>query len=273
MIVNLDPIEKIFDKVIVDLNITEHDVDPRAFNMWAMEAMEHIGGLNRVEALNQLLDSGTTLTVTLIDHRALFPNGVLNLNEVRYFAPVAVGVEQKRDDYVLCYPANGKYMDDADTVVYFDREYLVEEKKRTTLSLYLNRKEGRIQALGCRLPQMKDSKTGNIVGLFIPSLASYQEAVYWYICMKMLWRDVYRGRNKGNQHSYAAGMWNNLKNTAYGDLMMPDRWEVDDLADELSLSISYTGLNKRRSSFGRDNEIPTVFDGRYPKQPIKPLIP
>jgi len=270
MIINLDPIEVVFDKVVTDLNITEHDVDVNAFTQWAMEAMEHIGGMNRIEQLNKLLPEAVTIGSPLIDHKITFPDGVLDIAEVRYYKDGTV----HRDDFTLCYPALGAYMDDAADTILFDRVYTIGigGRERSTMALVFNRKDGIVQCLGCKLPfYTLGAPATNRPQLFVPAIASYQEAVYWYICSKMLWRDVFRGRNKGNQLQHANGMFNNMKNLAYGDLMMPDHYEIQGLADELSLGVSYTGLNKRMASYGRDNKIPTKFYWKYKKSDIKPL--
>lgn len=250
----LEPLKSVFNKVIVDNEMEAKPADANAFLDWAMEAIELIGGLNRIPN-NQYLgarqyvgvpnpepptENIPTMAFVIVEGKIIFPKAVLTLNEVRYFT-----VDMKdKDDYVVATPTVDKDLDYTDTDVHFDYIHYIEKGKMAS-GLVFNRLTGYALCLGLKHPMYYEGGDMGEVDIFIPSLTSYKEAIYWYITKKLLWRDVLRGRNKTTQLQYATSMWENTRKCAYGELMMPDTWETEQLAAELSLGISYTGLNPR----------------------------
>lgn len=62
----------------------------------------------------------------------------------------------------------------------------------------------------------------------IPDMSSYQEAVYWYVVMKLSFSKYLKGRlggkgvnNNGAVYSYLQQQWNFYRNQAYAEAMMP----------------------------------------------------
>ena len=62
----------------------------------------------------------------------------------------------------------------------------------------------------------------------IPDLSSYQEAVYWYVVMKLNFSKYLKGKlggrgvnNNGAVYSYLQQQWNFYRNQAYAEAMMP----------------------------------------------------
>lgn len=252
-ILAVEPLKTVFNKVIVDNDMAAQPVDSNAFLDWAMEAIELIGGLNRIPnnqylALKQRTDAVPpvppndelqNMAFKIIDGRVLFPKAVINITEVRYYK-----LDPKdREDYVQATLTVNGALDHTDTNVYFDYIHYID-KGQMACGLIFNRMDGYALCLGLKNP-MFYSATGKEINIFIPSLTSYKEAIYWYITKKLIWRDVLRGRNKTTQLTYASSMWENTRKCAYGELMMPDTWETEQLAAELSLGIAYTGLNPR----------------------------
>lgn len=68
----------------------------------------------------------------------------------------------------------------------------------------------------------------------IPDLASYQEAVYWYVVMKLSFPKYLKGRLGGkkgvntaaNTYQYIQQQWHFYRNQAYAECMMPDAGEM-----------------------------------------------
>lgn len=57
----------------------------------------------------------------------------------------------------------------------------------------------------------------------IPDSTSYSEAIYWYIVMKMLYAEYFKGQADINMYNDAKMAWNFYRNQAYGEAMMPDQ--------------------------------------------------
>lgn len=56
----------------------------------------------------------------------------------------------------------------------------------------------------------------------IPDLASYKEAIYWYIVQKLYFPDFLEGRLPENRYYYAKQSWNFHRLQAYNEAMMPN---------------------------------------------------
>lgn len=72
----------------------------------------------------------------------------------------------------------------------------------------------------------------------IPDLASYQEAIYWYVMMKLNFPKFLSGTLGGrvsqnaNIYSYLQRQWNFYRNQAYAEAMMPNEGEMRTIKNE-----------------------------------------
>ena len=72
----------------------------------------------------------------------------------------------------------------------------------------------------------------------IPDLASYQEAIYWYVMMKLSFPKFLRGslggkaRYNQNTYFYIQQQWNFYRNQAYAEAMMPNESEMLTIKNE-----------------------------------------
>lgn len=72
----------------------------------------------------------------------------------------------------------------------------------------------------------------------IPDLASYQEAIYWYVMMKLNFPKFLTGSLGGkskynfNTYMYLQQQWNFYRNQAYAEAMMPNEGEMRSIKNE-----------------------------------------
>ena len=73
----------------------------------------------------------------------------------------------------------------------------------------------------------------------IPDTASYQEAVYWYVMMKLNFSKFLKGKLGGGRvtandsiYKYIQSQWNFYRGQAYGDAMMPTEPELRSIKNE-----------------------------------------
>lgn len=72
----------------------------------------------------------------------------------------------------------------------------------------------------------------------IPDLASYQEAIYWYVMMKINFPKFLNGSLGGrskynyNVYSYIHQQWNFYRNQAYAEAMMPNEGDMMSIKNE-----------------------------------------
>ena len=72
----------------------------------------------------------------------------------------------------------------------------------------------------------------------IPDLQSYQEAIYWYVTMKLSFPKFLNGtlggksRSNANVYMYLQGQWNFYRNQAYAEAMMPTEGDMRSIKNE-----------------------------------------
>lgn len=72
----------------------------------------------------------------------------------------------------------------------------------------------------------------------VPDLASYQEAIYWYVMMKLNFPKFLKGalggksRYNNGVYSYIIEQWNFYRNQAYAEAMMPNEGEMRTIKNE-----------------------------------------
>lgn len=94
----------------------------------------------------------------------------------------------------------------------------------------------------------------------IPDLTSYQEAIYWYVVMKLSFSKWMKGTLGGkgvnagqNMYSYIQQQWNFYRNQAYAEAMMPTADEMRGIQNEWNRLVPefesgdtfYKDVNKR----------------------------
>lgn len=249
MVMHFEPQEVIFDKVITDLGLQEGQFDPKKFIKWGTEAIAHIGGLNRFP-LNQVY-----YYIDVNNYTCNLDYWVKHVNEVWFHEKTGPGLPMSKDehDYHKIGPCQHLYQSEDQKPNYILSP--VNKGDSVYSEIKINKRYGDVFMKTSTI-LINDSK------FYVPNIESYKEAVYWYITTKLLFQEAFRGRQeKVQSYQYAVGMWSNFRNLAYAELMMPDEWEMDQIAKELSLGVSYTGLNHRQVPF-----LPKQSD--YSKVPI-----
>lgn len=97
----------------------------------------------------------------------------------------------------------------------------------------------------------------------IPDLASYQEAIYWYVMMKLSFPKFLKGALGGkarfsqNTYFYIQQQWNFYRNQAYAESMMPNEGEMASIKNEWTKLIQdwdsddtfFNNVGKRQLNF------------------------
>lgn len=102
----------------------------------------------------------------------------------------------------------------------------------------------------------------------IPDLTSYQEAIYWYVTMKLSFSKWMKGTlggkgvNSGqNLYTYIQQQWNFYRNQAYAEAMMPTADDMQNIKNDWNKLIPDWDANK---SFFKDiNKEQTVYNDYY----------
>lgn len=237
--------KSIIAKVIADLGLEEDKIKISDFTEWIGEAMQKIGSVNQKHRKVTILD--------LIDYQCKLPCDLDSIDLVAYSTDKkawqvmkkttgSFGVENKIDVNKQVYDlgqSNIVQEEDGDNI-------LAESGTSQILGIYTQRvtskqKNDLIQY---------DIKPGYIIsnvrngyvklsyfaeytdeeGIpMIPDIASYSEAIYWYIAMKLLYIEYFTGRKPQHLYYDAKRSWNFYRQQAYAESLMPDTNEIENI--------------------------------------------
>lgn len=65
----------------------------------------------------------------------------------------------------------------------------------------------------------------------IPDSVSYQEALYWYVTMKILYIEYFKGNKPQNLYYDAKSAWNFYRKQAYAEAMLPDQNDMINISN------------------------------------------
>ena len=102
----------------------------------------------------------------------------------------------------------------------------------------------------------------------IPDLTSYQEAIYWYVVMKLSFSKWMKGTLGGkgvnagqNMYTYIQQQWNFYRNQAYAEAMMPTQDDMQSIKNEWNRLIP--NFNSSDTFFKDDNEQELNYNDYY----------
>lgn len=102
----------------------------------------------------------------------------------------------------------------------------------------------------------------------IPDLSSYQEAIYWYVVMKLSFPKYLKGKLGGkgvnssqNTYFYIQQQWNFYRNQAYAECMMPDAGEMESIKNDWTKLIPDWGSSD--IFFKNQGERQTILNDYY----------
>ena len=243
---------------MADLNMSERDVRITDIREWVFEAMDKIGAPTQYIQTESGVDGEPILKIE--DYQVPIPVGLYSLDGVAFstsktgqWSPMRSDTAQFKD---LANRRNSCVTGTSD-------DQLLPEKINTTAQLYTingvkyldrvitngpsdeltyfikpgwivtNRKTGYIKL------SYKKIATDERGYPLIPDKTSYQEAVYWYVVMKLSFPKYLSGRLGGrgvnssqNTFFYIQQQWNFYRNQAYAECMMPNDGELRSIKND-----------------------------------------
>lgn len=276
MIYKYTKCEPVIAKIMADSNMSEKDIRISDIREWIFEAVEKIGA--PVQYLDietppiKVEDHQVPIPDNLYSLHAI---AYSNRENNSYWVPVRSETSQfKEPKYEPKQPPVAGPMYDPANIVIEDRPLYVEPKQPqphqpmryklptsqsqffgVNLSKYisrmidntqreptyflkpgwivLNKKDGWVKL------SYKAVATDERGYPLIPDTASYQEAVYWYVMMKLSFPKFLNGklggsrvRGNNNVYQYIQSQWNFYRGQAYGEAMMPTEGELRSIKNE-----------------------------------------
>ena len=285
MIYNYTKCESVIAKVMADLNMSEKDVRITDMREWIFEAVDKIGAPTQYIQKESGVDGEPLLKIE--DYQVPIPVGLYSLDGVAYstsrtgqWSPMRTETAtfKNNPNSATCYQFNGKDI---------DPDALFPEKINSPAQLYTingvrylnkvitngptdeltyfikpgwivtNRKNGYIKLA------YKKIATDERGYPLIPDKTSYQEAVYWYVVMKLSFPKYLSGRLGGkgvsssqNAFFYIQQQWNFYRNQAYAECMMPTEGELRSIKNDWNKLIpDYDSDNDFFASSGKEQII------------------
>lgn len=278
MIYNYTKCESVIAKIMADLDSSEVQQRTTDIKEWIFEAVDKIG------APMQYISKEATFQVQ--DYQIPLPDGLQVLDGVGYsknprskFKPIkkntSIFKEPKRRPHGLepHQPGGHKiitsqsqfytiqdpkikqmysdYIDDQDVTYFIKPGWLV-----------INRPNGFVKIAYKTIPTDERGYP------LIPDLSSYQEAIYWYVTMKLSFPKLLNGKLGGkgvntgpNLYTYMQQQWNFYRNQAYAEAMMPNADDMESIRNDWNKLIPE--YDSRSTFFENQNSREQIINDYY----------
>lgn len=265
---------------MADLNMSEKDIRITDMREWIFEAVDKIGAPTQYIQKESGLDGEPLLKIE--DYQVPIPVGLYSLDGVAFSTTKTGQWSPMRSDTALFKDLNNKHHkpcshdDDSlqerissnaqlytiNGVRYYDK--YVKNTSPDDLTYFIkpgwivtNKKDGYIKL------SYKKIATDERGYPLIPDKSSYQEAVYWYVVMKLSFPKYLSGRLGGkgvsssqNTFFYIQQQWNFYRNQAYAECMMPTEGELRSIKNDWNKLIpDYDSDDDFFASSGREQII------------------
>lgn len=272
MIYNYTKCESVIAKIMADLDISEKDLRITDIKEWIFEAVDKIGAPMQYIQKESGVDDEPILKI--IDRQTPLPQGLQHLDGVAYsntpdgpWYPMRSDTATFKDlgPKFVCFPhaVPDKYLVPCvhnhhhegfiehpiignaqlyakNGVKYFETMFPKYSGRYKDLTYFI--KPGWIVTniphgyLKLSYKQIAVDERGYPL---IPDLSSYQEAVYWYVTMKLSFPKYLKGQLGGkgvnsaqNVYFYIQQQWNFYRNQAYAECMMPTAGDIESIKND-----------------------------------------
>lgn len=258
MIYNYTKCESVIAKVMADLNISEKNIRITDIREWIFEAVDKIGA--PMQYIQKESGSDGEPIIKIEDYQAPIPAGLQSLDTVAYSrskdgkweyvrSNTSAFRNRIKDCKCNCFPntteqpvvpeqSNTKSKScQINTINNLDESLNYHSGDVTYFIkpgwIVTNRKDGYLKI------SYKKIATDERGYPLVPDLTSYQEAVYWYVVMKLSFPKYLSGKLGGkganssqNTFFYIQQQWNFYRNQAYAECMMPNAGQIQSIKND-----------------------------------------
>lgn len=258
MIYNYTKCESVIAKVMADLNISEKNIRITDIREWIFEAVDKIGA--PMQYIQKESGSDGEPIIKIEDYQAPIPAGLQSLDTVAYSrskdgkweyvrSNTSAFRNRIKDCKCNCFPnmpeqpvvpeqSNTKTKRcQINTINNLDESLNYHSGNVTYFIkpgwIVTNRKDGYLKI------SYKKIATDERGYPLVPDLTSYQEAVYWYVVMKLSFPKYLSGKlggkgvnNSQNTFFYIQQQWNFYRNQAYAECMMPNSGQIQSIKND-----------------------------------------
>ena len=245
MIYNYTTCESVIAKIMADLDISEKNQRITDIREWIFEAVAKIGA--PAQYIQKESGEDNVPILKLEDYQVAIPEDLESLNAVAYS-------ETENGHYVSIRSNESTFkssnLDTYNPYGIVAQRSQVPGNTSTPITMHstayngdityfikpgwivLNVKDGYVKL------QYRSIATDDRGYPLIPDTTSYQEAIYWYVMMKLNFPKFLNGQLGGkirfnfNTYSYIQNQWQFYRNQAYAEAMMPNEGEMRSIKNE-----------------------------------------
>lgn len=255
MIYKYTKCESVIAKIMADSNMQEKNIRITDMREWIFEAVEKIGA--PVQYVQKESGEDCVPIFEIHEHQVPIPEDLESLATVAYSNNGTNWVQALKDESSFKSKANTKHIhhyhpeQPAGVMLPTHRSQFLGINGSTALMDAIRDHKIDVPTYWIKPGWIVFNKDKGFVKLsykaiatdergypLIPDLASYQEAIYWYVMMKLSFPKFLRGslggkaRYNQNAYFYIQQQWNFYRNQAYAEAMMPNESEMLTIKNE-----------------------------------------
>lgn len=259
MIYKYTKCESVIAKIMADADMSEKNIRITDMREWVFEAVEKIGAPVQYIERESGVDGAPILEVH--DFQAPIPEDLESLTAVAYSPTIdGIYVPVRKDESTFKGQRQARFLRNCCSE---GCHQPMQYKLPTSQSQFYDNPMPRNREADFRNTYLRDTtyfikpgwivlnkKDGFIKLVYkaiatdergyplIPDMASYQEAIYWYVMMKLNFPKFLNGSLGGHRkynmqtYNYLQHQWNFYKNQAYAEAMMPNEGEMMSIKNE-----------------------------------------
>ena len=245
MIYRYTKCEQVIAKIMADSNMTETNVRTTDIREWIFEAVAKIGA--PAQYIQKESGEDNVPILKLEDYQVAIPEDLESLNAVAY--------SETENGHYVSIRSNESTFKSSNFDTYNPYGIVAQRSQvpgntSTPITMHsttyngdityfikpgwivLNVKDGYVKL------QYRSIATDDRGYPLIPDTTSYQEAIYWYVMMKLNFPKFLNGQLGGkmrfnfNTYSYIQNQWQFYRNQAYAEAMMPNEGEMRSIKNE-----------------------------------------
>ena len=245
MIYRYTKCEQVIAKIMADSNMTETNVRTTDIREWIFEAVAKIGA--PAQYIQKESGEDNVPILKLEDYQVAIPEDLESLNAVAY--------SETENGHYVSIRSNESTFKSSNFDAYNPYGIVAQRSQvpgntSTPITMHstayngdityfikpgwivLNVKDGYVKL------QYRSIATDDRGYPLIPDTTSYQEAIYWYVMMKLNFPKFLNGQLGGkmrfnfNTYSYIQNQWQFYRNQAYAEAMMPNEGEMRSIKNE-----------------------------------------
>lgn len=255
MIYKYTKCESVIAKIMADADMSEKNIRVTDIREWIFEAVEKIGA--PVQYVQKESGEDCVPIFEIHEHQVPIPDDLESLTAVAYSIDGTNWVQARKDESSFkvqtnsCHHAHYIPEQPAKKPLITHRSQLLGINGSTVLLNAINEHKINEPTYWIKPGWIVFNKDKGKVKLsykaiatdergypLIPDMASYQEAIYWYVMMKLSFPKFLKGTLGGKArynmgtYTYIQQQWNFYRNQAYAESMMPNESEMMSIKNE-----------------------------------------